>query len=216
MIAVSTPARTGGCVPTLWLAMRDRATEWPGRRRAEERSVREGLFSALRAAGSAPQGGAALSNSGGCVAYLDGALAPVGVDLEWLRPRDFVGLARFAYSAVEAHAIAGLPPAERAGAFYDRWVLKEAAAKCLGLGLFDALAQCRFSISGGAIDGRLPGNARFAARVYAPSPGLRLAWLTVDPNRWVEPTCMEWSPDSGLASAAEWPVVASLAAPSEG
>jgi hypothetical protein len=208
MIAVSTAVRTIGRLPALWLSMPGSPAEWPGRRRAEERSVRDGLFAALRAAGSSPQGGAALANSGGCVAYLDGASSQVGVDLEWLRPRDFAGLARFAYSATEADEIERLSPEARAAAFYVRWVLKEAAAKCLGLGLFEALAQCRFDVERGTLDGCLPGNAPFTARVYAPRPQLRLAWCAIGPAPQEPPVCIEWDPQSDHACIAAWPVVA--------
>lgn len=181
MIAASSEDRTASHRATLWLAAEDLSADGRHRRcRAEEARVRDSLFDYLAADGRHPRRGAALSHSGGFVAFLDGGETTSGVDLEWMRARDFVALARFAYAADEAAQILAAPEGEQAGEFYGRWVLKESAAKRLGLPLLEALKQCRFEFAGGAIHASLPGVSRVTAMLYEPRPMLRLAWLDID------------------------------------
>lgn len=72
-----------------------------------------------------------LSHSGGLVLCGVGA-APLGVDVETLRPRR-AGLARYALSE-EEYAWFQQQGGDR-GVFYTLWTLKEARVKCVGSGL---------------------------------------------------------------------------------
>jgi len=157
--------------------------------------------------GQRPVPGACLSHSRTFVACLAG-LGNAGVDLEWLVTRDCVSLARFAYSDEEARWVAAQDSRAQGQAFHELWVLKEAAAKCLGLDLLAALAGCRFHINGGRIDGRLPGAQEFQALLYAPRPELRLAWLTLSSDAVSAPACIEWVAGEDSRREVQWPIVA--------
>ena len=95
------------------------------------------------------------------------ALAPaavaVGVDLEWMATRDFMGMARAAFSTNECEYLATLDdPSELCSRFYEFWTLKEAFAKALGLALVDALGQCRMVDASGARRVRGPDHPALA------------------------------------------------------
>lgn len=76
-----------------------------------------------------------LAHSGDWLALALGEVA-VGVDLEVpRRDRDLDALARFAFSAREARALAGLEAGRRGTAFHALWTLKEARVKRSGEGL---------------------------------------------------------------------------------
>jgi hypothetical protein len=201
----------------LWLAHPEGLSGPAFRQRALERCVRDALLA--RAGG--PQGlagpGAALSHSGSWVACGAGPALQAGVDLEWLRPRAALRLARFSYPAEEADWLAGQPLARRLAAFHELWVLKEAAAKALRLPLFTALAQCRFrSLAGDAtsgvavrsLQGELPGGVGWRAWLYAPRANLRLAWLSLD-REAPAPSTLEWQVGTAEPQAADWPLLAS-------
>jgi len=204
--------------PTLVLAMGEVASTPPPRRPAGERAVREALFERLGALGCRPERGAHMAHSGGCVAYLTGTAGRTGVDLEWIRPRDVVALARFAYSKDEARLVSAACAERRLQTFYDLWVLKEAAGKALGLDLFTALARAQFSVEGGVISGELPGCDRWTAQLYAPNPLLRLAHVAT--TRALEDgcgarrplACFEWHARADAWTAARWHRIATSAA----
>jgi hypothetical protein len=192
----------------LWLA-RPAGQEGPVfRQRPLERSVRDALLAQAGAARGIAGPGAALSHSGSWVACGAGTDLAAGVDMEWLRPRAVLRLARFSYSADEADWLAALPVAQRVAAFHELWVLKEAAAKVLRLPLFTALAQCRFRLEEGRASGALPGGLPWRAWVYAPREALRLAWLSLAPEA-PAPRTLEWQVGEAAARPAGWPVVAS-------
>jgi hypothetical protein len=210
--------------PELWLA-RPPELEGPAfRQRPLERSVRDALLARAGAAQGLAGPGPALSHSGSWVACGKGDSLGAGVDLEWLRPRAVLRLARFSYSADEAAWLAGLPLARRVGAFHELWVLKEAAAKALRLPLFTALAQCRFRLpegeapgeqsgplSGqlaGQLSGELPGGVPWRAWLYAPRESLRLAWLAPE-TASPPPRLLEWQVGDADPRPADWPLVAS-------
>lgn len=67
----------------------------------------------------------------------------VGVDLEpaMRRALDPLGLARRYFSAVEAAALAALPPAELNTAFLRAWACKEAVVKASGQGIANQLSR---------------------------------------------------------------------------
>ena len=139
----------------------------------------------------------------------------VGVDLEWLAPRDFRSMARIAYSAAETEYLASLddPDALRS-AFYEFWTLKEAFAKALDLSLADALGQCHLVDSSGARRAKIPTARQWRATVFAPRPQLRLAVVrTHEPAEPVSEIIetIEW-PQPGTQ---EWPVVLELVSEDE-
>jgi 4'-phosphopantetheinyl transferase len=83
----------------------------------------------------APSGGGgpavSLSHSRGLVAAAVGDVASLGIDIEYMRPRDFPALAAYAFGPAEAAYVA---TASLAG-FYKIWTLREAIAKAVGAGL---------------------------------------------------------------------------------
>ena len=200
---------TLGRQPALWLALPGLGVRPPPRSAAADRTTRASLFARLVTAGVATSGGAALSHSAGYVAYMCSPCAPTGIDLEWVRERDVTGLARFAFSTDEADLLDACGQSERSAKFTELWVLKEAAAKVLGLDLFPALAQCRFRIDSGVIEAVLPGAERWHAALYAPRPELRLASLAIMPSAQMpRPPTIEWRADTGETTAVPWPIIA--------
>lgn len=76
-----------------------------------------------------------LSRSRG-IALIGVATAPLGVDVEVIRPMpDSHAIARRFFAPGEAAALAELPAAERLEAFFACWSRKEAFVKAIGLGL---------------------------------------------------------------------------------
>jgi hypothetical protein len=208
MIGSSRPDGTP-VAPVLWLATTEHPRVPPPRARGTDRAVRSALFERLATQGHAPTGGAHLSHAGGYAGYLCGATPSVGIDLEWIRPRDVLALAKFAYAAEEARCIEALPDADRGAAFINLWVLKEAAAKVLDLDLLTALARCRFVIQGAHIEGQLPRAGNWTAWLYAPNPSLRLAVLSFGDD--AEPEHVEWPVGAADAAIVHWPTVATTA-----
>ena len=193
---------------TIWLAWPTSCLRPPSRAPSADRSAREALFSRLRSAGYLPTGGAHLSHSGGLVAYLCDPTPVSGVDLEWVRKRDVVSLARFAYSQAEAVAIEVMEPSRRCAAFTELWVLKEAAAKALGMDLFSALARCQFRVGDGHIEAQIVGAARVSATIWAPDTALRLAWVGLSDELRPRPLCIDWRLGEDCVSPAAWPLIA--------
>jgi hypothetical protein len=163
--------------------------------------MRAALFGFLKATGSDPKGGAHLSHAGGHLAYLTEAES-AGIDLEWVRVRDILALAEFAFSPSEYASLASLPAEDRSAAFTESWVLKEAAAKLLGLDLFTALAHCRFIIGEGQIEASVPCGQECSAVVWAPTALLRIAWVAL--GEFQAPACLEWDEATGKVSDALW------------
>jgi len=196
------PSRLSGTDRAEWAAIRTT------RRRRDWASSRA-LLGAVPTAGSMHS---SLSHSHGyaALAQVSGAIG-VGVDIEWLAPRNFNGLAGIAFSADEARYLASLDdPSRLCAVFYEFWTLKEAFAKALHLTLTDALRQCRFVDASGAPAATVPTTRRWRATVFAPQPRLRLAVVSVATD--VEalpatPRTQEWPP----ARNAEWLVVRDLA-----
>lgn len=134
----------------------------------------------------------------------------VGVDVEWLAPRDFVAIANFAYAAAEAAHLATLgDPANVRATFYQFWTLKEAFAKALRLPLADALRGCCFVDPSGARRAVIPTSRPWRAMVFAPRPQLRLAVAFVTESATTLPealSTMEWPRPRGR----EWPTIMDL------
>jgi len=134
----------------------------------------------------------------------------VGVDVEWLATRDFVNMARTAYSPAEADELASLgDPAGLRRRFYEAWTLKEAFAKALRLPLAEALSECRFNGADDDATARVPTTRPWSATVFAPRPQLRLAVVMVADDRAAASSVLhtlEWPPGHAVA----WPVVRRL------
>jgi phosphopantetheinyl transferase len=140
-----------------------------------------------------------LSHSGGLVAVaLDRSGRAFGIDLELHKDRDVISLARFAFHAEEAAALAQHPNALQL--FYDLWVLKEACAKALGLNLVDALRECVFRIEDGIVGGRLPTRAAWRAYVWRARPDLSLGAVVLGSEQPFSVRHIEWPQES----AASW------------
>ena len=162
------------------LVGRDRE-EWPtlqtDRRRRDWASSR----ALLGAAEVASDHESSLSHSHGYAALVlaPGAVA-VGVDVEWLAPREFRGMASVAYCTAECALLASLDdPQDLCATFYELWTLKEAFAKALRLPLADALQQCRFVDAGLDRRADVPTTRHWRAIVFAPRPQLRLAVVLI-------------------------------------
>lgn len=191
--------------PRLWLAVPGAGPEPPPRRNGD-RAMRAALAAHLASGGLPLRAGPGLSHSGGHVGYLADPAGRTGLDLEWIRPRDVVALARLAYAKAEARRLAALPEGARQAAFVELWVLKEAAGKALGLELPAALARCQFALAGGRIRATIPGEGRWRAGLCAPRPALRLAWFSLGAGP--DPVAVEWSAATGRERPARWPAVA--------
>lgn len=77
-----------------------------------------------------------LSHSGDLVVCALGRHCELGVDVEYVAPRDrLLALARRFFSTDERAALGGLSGAEQRTAFYDIWTDREAYFKALGCGL---------------------------------------------------------------------------------
>lgn len=158
------------------LVGRDRQ-EWATLRTTRRRRDWASSRALLSAASIGSDQASSLSHSHGYAAL---ALAPravaVGVDVEWLAPREFLGMASVAYCAAECALLASLDdPQDLCAAFYEFWTLKEAFAKALQLPLMDALQQCRFVDAGLDRRAEVPTTRHWRAMVFAPRPQLRLA-----------------------------------------
>ena len=82
-----------------------------------------------------------VSHSHGLALYAFTLLAPVGVDIECVRPIDnLLGVAARVFLQPETEALRALPDASRLEAFYNCWTRKEACLKAMGLDLEQGLA----------------------------------------------------------------------------
>jgi 4'-phosphopantetheinyl transferase len=149
-----------------------------------------------------------LSHSAGHAALL---LAPtgmrVGVDLEALRPRDVLRLARFTFHEREVAALEGAAESERDEMFYTLWTLKEALGKALQLNLLDALRQCVFTRATNGWTGSAPTSSAWSAQVFRARDNFILAAAYVGVSEPPPLTSWDWPPQR----AAEWPVIAACA-----
>lgn len=125
----------------------------------------------------------------------------LGADLEWHARRDVLALARFAFSPPEAEHLAGFDQAERVRLFYSLWVLKEAAAKALGLALLDALQRCTFALEDTTLIGELPTSTPWSAYLFAPREGFSLGIVMLGSWHCPPPRLAEWPPQTSAAWA---------------
>jgi 4'-phosphopantetheinyl transferase len=92
-----------------------------------------------------------VSHSSDLAAYAVTAGAPVGVDVERLRPVDEMdAVAERTFSQRECGALRGLPASLRPAGFFNCWTRKEAYIKALGEGLSYPLDRFSVSLAPGA------------------------------------------------------------------
>ena len=82
-----------------------------------------------------------LSHTAGMVACAVTRLGEVGVDVETVRPREHLKLARRYFAPVEISLLESLSPEDQVQAFFRLWTLKEAYVKACGQGLAMDLAS---------------------------------------------------------------------------
>ena len=131
----------------------------------------------------------------------------VGVDLEALRPRDVLRIARFGFHEREVAALEAATVHERDELFYVLWTLKEAMGKALQLNLLDALRQCVFTRDMNGWRGSAPTSAAWSAQVFRARADFILAVAYVGVSAPPPLKRWEWPPQRG----AEWPLIAACA-----
>lgn len=154
-------------------------------------------FKVSRALQGFALGGAAqsLSHSGGHAALLiASSKQPIGVDLEVIRPRDVLRIARFSFSQAEVAALEASPARLRDELFYTLWTMKEALAKALRLELVDALRQCVFAPAGSIWPGSAPTRAPWSVQVFQPQAGFLLAAACVGSDTPPSLQMWQWPP----------------------
>lgn len=146
---------------------------------------------------------ASLSHSGGhaALAVGDPGFRP-GVDLEFIRHRDAISIARMAFAPRECADLEALNDSTRLRHFYALWTLKEAFAKVLGIDLRHALRECRIWRETDGWHGSVPACGPWSAEVFSPSTQLMLAIVTVAPADTPAPMGrviqQEWPPGEAL------------------
>jgi hypothetical protein len=128
----------------------------------------------------------------------------VGVDLEALRPRDVLRIARFGFHEQEVAALEAAAEEERHELFYVFWTLKEALGKALQLNLLDALSQCVFTRDSNGWSGSAPTSSAWSAQVFRVRADFVLAAVYLGVNAPPPLKRWDWPPQR----AAEWPVIA--------
>ncbi len=99
----------------------------------------------------------------------------LGVDLEFYRPRDVMGIARFAFDDAEVAALENLAPSPRDSLFDALWTVKEAMAKALAVPLLTATRACVFLQDGTSWRGTAPTQEPWRAWVGAPRSNMALS-----------------------------------------
>lgn len=85
-----------------------------------------------------------LSHTAGMVVCAVTCLGPIGVDVERVRMREYLDVARRFFAPDEVQQLERLPEHERRSAFFRFWTLKEAYIKALGKGLSVDLSRFGF------------------------------------------------------------------------
>lgn len=86
-----------------------------------------------------------LSHSYRKVACALGRARRLGVDIEYMKPRNWEQVADLVFHPIEQRFLLELSDPERLWRGYDLWVLKEATLKALGCG--NTLSMCQFAFS---------------------------------------------------------------------
>lgn len=126
-----------------------------------------------------------LSDSGDLALLAVSRGAPVGVDVEFIKPMpELAAIAASHFAAEERAELLALPETEQLAAFYRIWTRKEAYIKAVGSGLSHGLD--RFAVTAGPASPRfvhLDGDTERAARwslIDIPTFGPYLAALAVE------------------------------------
>lgn len=189
-----------------------------GSRQSRRREREFKVSRALKAFTDAEAQSYSLSHSADHAALL---VAPtgmcVGVDLEALRPRDTLRVARFTFHEQEVATLEAAAERERDELFYAFWTMKEAVGKALQMSLLDALKRCVFNQDVNGWTGIAPTSLPWSAQVFRARPNFFVATAYVGQRVPPKLRCWDWPPQR----AAEWPVIArataraSAAAPPE-
>lgn len=183
-------------------AARHRSLRRAGRR--EGFAVSRGLLQSLGLPDDLPY---SLSHSGAYGALATGTnRVRTGVDIERHRPRDWLALAHFAFSAEEAGALEAASEESRPRAFYTRWVMKEALAKALQIPLLEATRECRFLEQDGRWTGQAPCDEPWRIIACEPVPDLSLAVAFVGAGCDAQVVTWEWPP----LRRVQWPITANF------
>jgi len=143
-----------------------------GERRRREFAVSRALrWTALGSSSGAPSQPSSLSHSGGWAAVACAAPgSQIGVDLEFHRARNLLGIARFAFDPAEIAMIEAQPPEHQEDVFFTLWTLKESMAKALGLPLLAAARQCVFTLDDMGVPDSLRGRNGTSTDRHAGTP----------------------------------------------
>ena len=162
---------------------------WPSLR-GEHRRL-DWMVSRALLAGVSPRHGlpVSLSHSHGHAALAIGEPGfRVGVDLEFIRQRDAISIARVAFSPRECADLEALHEWARLKHFYALWTLKEACAKALKIDLQHALRACQIWRETDGWHASAPTSVPWSAEVFSPSADLMLAIVRVAPDDGCAPT----------------------------
>lgn len=92
-----------------------------------------------------------LSHSGNFAVLAVTTLGEIGIDIETIRPRNFLAIAERYYHADEFKQLLATPEAEREPLFFKIWTLKEAFFKATGGGISTGLDKVVFSFRNSTI-----------------------------------------------------------------
>jgi 4'-phosphopantetheinyl transferase len=129
-----------------------------------------------------------VSHSRDLIVYAISFLAPLGVDVEKVRPLpESARVSADYFSARENQILAALDPTEQTEAFFRLWTRKEAYLKAIGIGLGQALREIEVSMLSDepARILSIAGDEREAARwhlaAFQPAAGYVAALATIGP-----------------------------------
>ena len=217
--------------PIVWLADRQAAQHFDfaqanaadaaryQRMRAPRRRLQWQISRALLAHAGVARAAQSISHSGDFAALVrDAQAAAVGVDLELIKPRDFMRLAGAAFATVEYEQLRELHSTEPAAVplyFYQLWTLKESFAKALPMPLAAALRECVFERQLAGWRATIPTPGPWHARVWQPRTALVLAAVAVGPQLVAGPHA--WTVRCWPTPAdAPWPVKLDLSTDNTG
>jgi 4'-phosphopantetheinyl transferase len=146
-----------------------------------------------------------VSHARGLALYALSYCAPLGVDVEFLRPiSDMTQIATSYFSKSESAALSAVPASKQAQAFYKCWTTKEAIIKATGDGLSFALDRFDVELRPERasrllrLDGDTGRAAAWTIKELTPSPGF-VGALAIR-RRDVSISCKAWRSDVGTRS----------------
>ncbi|HOY22659.1 MAG TPA: 4'-phosphopantetheinyl transferase superfamily protein [Cellvibrio sp.] len=140
-----------------------------------------------------------VSHSGNFAVLAVTTLGEIGIDIETIRPRNFLAIAERYYHADELKQLTATPEAERESLFFKLWTLKEAFFKATGGGISSGLDKAIFSFSDTKINSifceslNLPNNNwQFQQEFITPTTLVALALLTTEiiQRQWFDGNAM--------------------------